>query len=250
MDKTSPDEKRILVISDLHNNVISIELASKLAELFDVSMVVNAGDLTDLGSHYEKEVALALKKIKRPQLFVSGNHDSPEVVSAVKQVPEMNVLMGQDVTVSGVHFLGLPDPSSLKSGLREVESSSAQIADYRKLLLHRLITFHPKPDVVIIHDPKIAASAIGKVPVFISGHTHTVQLEQRQGTVLINPGTTGAAGIRYFINEQKPPITAMILHVVKQKTLKVKAVDLLEFNAPKGEYSLRHKRLPLDSTGS
>jgi hypothetical protein len=49
----------------------------------------------------------------------------------------------------------------------------------------------------------------------LNGHTHKLNLFQRDGSIVINAGTTGAAGIRGFQTNSDIPYSAVLLYFKK-----------------------------------
>ena len=66
-------QPRLVVASDLHNNVLGIPL---LEDAAGNSPVLFAGDLTDRGSPLETRLVQRIAGVGKRFVFVSGNHDS------------------------------------------------------------------------------------------------------------------------------------------------------------------------------
>ena len=55
------------------------------------------------------------------------------------------------------------------------------------------------PDIFGVHNNRIAlAIEPGVFPVILFGHNHVLEVVQKEETMYINAGTTGASGIRGF----------------------------------------------------
>ena len=52
------------------------------------------------------------------------------------------------------------------------------------------------PDVVCVHNPRMAEPLRGTARLILCGHLHRVEVETKDGTVVCNAGTTGGAGVR------------------------------------------------------
>jgi len=57
----------------------------ELAEKTKVNLVIDTGDLSDLGLPIENELSKGIAELKVPYLFVAGNHDSQATVAAIRQ---------------------------------------------------------------------------------------------------------------------------------------------------------------------
>ncbi|MEN6521996.1 MAG: metallophosphoesterase [Armatimonadota bacterium] len=233
------EQIRILAISDLHNNPVGMEFADNLARLFDADMVLNAGDLTDLGTKYENSIAEQATKFSIPQVFVSGNHDSVETLMALRKTGKVLLPNEQVVEVAGLRIIGQHDPASREIGPRRVLATTEEIsrARYR---LKRVVANLPKPpDILLIHEPDVASAFVGKIPIIVSGHDHTLAASSTKGTAWIRPGSTGASGIRYFIEGSGKSITAAVIYVTRTPRPRAVAVDLIAITNPDGEFTVR-----------
>ena len=76
----------VLHVSDIHNNPVAYNFAAQVIESFGVDVILDTGDLTDWGTALEAEITKRIKQLGLPYIFVSGNHDSPEVVSRLREI--------------------------------------------------------------------------------------------------------------------------------------------------------------------
>jgi predicted phosphodiesterase len=208
---------RVLHISDLHNNPAAVSFVRDLAQKFEVSAVIDTGDLSDFGTPVEARAAQGLAGLRElgiPYVFVAGNHDSEATMRAVEANLGGIVLRAGEppVTVAGLGIMGAPDPSALRSGEGDVNTSSEELLAAGEELLGRYQAANPRPDIVCVHNPRQAAPLRGAVALVLCGHMHRPSVEVEQGTVLCNAGTTGAAGGRYFERPEGVPFSAAILH--------------------------------------
>ena len=65
---------KILIFADLHANKSALKKIIARARKKDISLIVCAGDFTIFGNE-QKEILSKLNKIKKPVLFVHGNHE-------------------------------------------------------------------------------------------------------------------------------------------------------------------------------
>lgn len=244
----SPDEAgdqiRILAVSDLHNNPFGMKFAREIAQMFNVDMVLDAGDLTDFGSNYENDLGKQLDKFGCPHVFVTGNHDSLQTVSELKKLKNTCVLDQKAVKLKGLQILGQSDPASCRIGGTRIPLASASEISRASRKLSRMVSgMSKRPDILLVHEPNIARKFVGKVPIIISGHDHFLATSNVKGTTWVRPGSTGASGIRYFAKSIKgKDITAAIIYVDRSPKVRATAVDLIDITSPKGEFVITRKK--------
>jgi hypothetical protein len=110
------------------------------------------------------------------------------------------------------------------------------------------------PDLLLVHNPDVARAFAGRVPVLVSGHTHRQEVEKIKGSIYINPGTTGAAGIRGLAAPAGPRRTvssAAILYFSpplpgggKRSSFSLTAVDLVNFDPLSGKFGVERQLFP------
>lgn len=226
------DNVRILHVSDLHNNPAGLNFMREVAHQFNVSLIVDTGDLTDFGSPPETAMVQGIAKIGYPYVFVAGNHDSQTVIRAIERLPNVTVLNGQVADVEGFTFLGLPNPASARASVGNVDTTPQELQAGAETLLQTLHGLPTPPDMIAIHNPEEARPLLGSVPLVLCGHLHRYYVETLSAiepppadphapatrgaavpfdTVICNAGTTGAAGLRYFEKEQGVPFSCAVL---------------------------------------
>lgn len=206
------DTVKVLLVSDLQSNPVGVEFIQALAGNFRVDLVIDAGDLTDLGTPLETHLAEGLAEIDLPYVFVPGNHDSAETIEFVGSMKNSIILDGQVVKVSGLNIFGNADP--LSSGT-EV---STDATEWNKLLDQQAEALLQNPpeqevDLVVVHNPRVARRLAGTYPLIATGHTHQQSIEFTEDAVLLNPGSSGAAGVRGLYTDQVVPYSAIILYI-------------------------------------
>ncbi|MEW6447513.1 MAG: metallophosphoesterase family protein [Bacillota bacterium] len=238
------EEIKLLLISDIHNNPVGAALARQLAQRFDVDAVLDAGDLTDLGSPLELNLIEDIKKMEVPYVLAPGNHDSPEVINSLSLHPKIRILDGRVVNVAGLAVLGSPDPSAYRptptadSPAREEAELQVQADALAEVLDRSERPVH----VLMVHDPRLARRFVGRVPLLVCGHTHRVTVEGDRSSLLLNPGTTGAAGIRGLQSVQEIPYSAVVVHldpVTKEPT----AVNVITYRPREGSFRVEHRTI-------
>lgn len=230
---------RVLLISDLHNNPVGVRFALDLAQTYQPKLVLIAGDFTDLGHPLEPELLAGLKKFDVPIVAVAGNHDSRATVRVLKTIPEMTVLDGQVVDKGGFSIIGFGDPSARRSGTGSVDTSPARLRALARRIGSRL--HHAQPDILLVHNNDLARSVAGCAPVIADGHLHKASVRSQSGSVLVNPGTTGAAGVRYFSAKEKPSYTAAVLQFTLGSKPRLRKVDSIRMELPSGDFEVRRE---------
>ena len=208
------DEIRVLHISDIHLSPLGYEFAQKLAEGFDVNFVIDTGDVTSFGSPAENLILKYVPGFGLPYVFVRGSHDSPGLQKAMQEIPNARVLDGSSTTIDGITIYGLGDPYFVKG--RGQPLSDQQVADLvgsaGPQVLDDVTGASVSPDVVAVHDDRMAEAAGGSVPLVVSGHFHENTARVEHGTLFLRVGTTGGAGPMGFVAEGKEPLSAEILY--------------------------------------
>jgi predicted phosphodiesterase len=247
-----PDENslRLLHISDVHNNPAALDLTLALAASYKVEGLLCTGDLTDYGSPVESRLVARWPALPVPSLFVSGNHDSQATMRAIAALPNATLVKdGEVVERFGLRIVGWNDPVSLRPGIGDAEVSEAELTALRERMAGCLTALTPKPDLVLVHNYHAAEACAGLAPVFLYGHDHRARVAQRQGSWLIDAGTTGAAGIRFVTGDHRPPFSAAILYFCRPPVVRLQAVDLLQLHQPSGEFTVERSTADLP-TGS
>lgn len=201
---------KLLHVSDIHNNPVAYPLIRAVSEKFDVDLIVDTGDITDLGSPLEAKMTRQIKAMPVPYVFVPGNHDSPEVIASLKKLPNVKVLDGGVVQVKGLTLLGKADPSSYSNavtppGEEKIQEIVAGLQDF-------LAGSANKPTVIAVHNNRVARALAGEARVILYGHDHRLSIEQVKGSWLVGAGTSGAAGIRGLAVTYDVPYTLVVLY--------------------------------------
>lgn len=196
---SGPDVVNIGLVSDRHCNTGMDRVIAALLDTLGVRVLVSAGDDAFSGSFgFESActagLASATHRAHITDVFVGGNHDSPETL-ADEQTQGIEVLDGKLLTVDGLTFAGLSDPRTSRYG----EGMQPSPAELRKRLIidqgartGELACAHDGPVVVVLHDPTAGRTALqngcGKAVLALDGHTHK---ETGPEAVPLPDGTTG-----------------------------------------------------------
>jgi predicted phosphodiesterase len=250
MVMANPEEQgevvKVLLVSDLHSNPVGIELCKSLAARFKVDFLINAGDLTDMGSQLETGTTQELAAIGVPQLFVSGNHDSPETINFVAGLPDSHVLNGQMFNLNGVKVLGFAHPLSAVPAV-EYDNPEEEEEVYKEQVtrIKEAVLAQGRPDILVVHDSRLGKEITPLANLVVAGHDHRIRIEEGSEGVFINPGTTGASGLRGFYSEKGISYSAAIAYLVPGSGLV--AVDMVQYNPISQQFSLERKLLNASS---
>lgn len=200
---------RVLHVSDIHNNPVAMELVERVAASFAVDLVIDTGDITDFGTPLEVELLSRLDDWPVPYVIVLGNHDSPAIANHLAAIPAVTLLKGEVVEIAGLKIMGISDPAAQRETMLPAEPEElAAAVDQGEQLLAR----SGKPDILAVHEQRLALPFAGKVPVILHGHSHSPQIREIEGSVVIDAGTSGAAGIRGLQSTEEIPYTLVLLH--------------------------------------
>ncbi len=239
-------ELKVLHVSDIHNNPVGMKFTSQVINTFDVDLVIDTGDVTDFGTPLEADLIADLVDFDVPYVFVPGNHDSPEVISRMKEIDNVIVLEEGKINMLGLVIAGIKDPSS--RSVEMVVREKEVLQDYAQRL--EVVVEEGEPtDIVAVHHPAISDGLIGSVPVILNGHTHSLDVQDEQGTMLFNAGTTGAAGIRGFQTRKEVPYSVVLLHFAEEEEAhRLIAYDIIKVFQLHSGFSLERVLLPQDVT--
>jgi predicted phosphodiesterase len=234
---------RVLHVSDLHLNPAGFDLAERLADQFDVAAVVDTGDMGTWGLPREPEVAANVRRFRVPYLFVKGNHDDPDMVKAVAANPNARVLDGGGTEVAGIRFFGVGDPTFTPGKGGDVEEFE-KLKEQRSVAVADTIERQAlRPDVLLVHDGRLAAYARGHVATVLDGHLHRFGTEVTNGTRTLMSGTTGAGGPDNLRAPEPPPADAEVIYF-DPTTHRPVAVDRISVRLPGSSFSVERLLLP------
>jgi predicted phosphodiesterase len=241
------DTVRILHISDVHLNVTSLDLARQLAEQFDVAAVVDTGDMGTWGLPPERRVASLVGRFRVPYLFVKGNHDNADMVAAVAANRNARVLDHRAVEVEGIRFYGVADPTFTPGRGYQVEKFEQLKVAQSVAVGGALDALAARPDVLLVHDGRLAAYARGRVATVLDGHLHQFGTELLHGTRTLQTGTVGAAGPDGLRTAKLPPSTAEVIYF-SRATRRPVAADRITVQSIGSSFSVERVLLPEGET--
>lgn len=211
-DMADTSDLSILHVSDIHNNPAAFDFIEELVRSFDVDAVVDTGDITDYGTSLEAQLVDRIERLGVPYFFVPGNHDSPDVVDRMRSLENVVVLDGNRVNFRGLVIAGKADPGSMSPEMSVM--TPAQVAEAAEEI-GSTVTAAGAVDILAVHNNMLAQRFVGVVPVVLHGHDHRMKVTQDRGTVLVDAGTTGAAGLRLLEKPGGVPFTVALLHFSK-----------------------------------
>jgi predicted phosphodiesterase len=208
------DEVRVLHISDIHLSTLGYGFAQELARSFDVDLVIDTGDTTSFGAPNEEFILDEVPDFGLPYVWVRGNHDSADFQDAMTEIDDAVVLDGGTAEVEGFSIYGLGHPyfnqeRGSPMGDEDVEALVEAAAEEVFADVSALVD---PPEIVLVHDDRMADGIAGLVPLVLSGHFHEDRAEVVDGTVFLRVGTTGGASPTGFTAEGNVPFSAEVLY--------------------------------------
>jgi predicted phosphodiesterase len=207
-------EIRVLHISDIHDSPVGYDFAEQIATGFDVDMVLDTGDITSFGTPAENLILQYVPRFDRPYVFVRGSHDSTALQGELAKIPNAVVLDHTTATVHGITFYGAGDPVFISNRSSPLDSATfARISRSAcPQILSDVEALPSPPDVVAVHDEKMAECLAGSTPLVVSGHLHVNAAWVDRGTQYLQVGTTGGGG-PILTNDAGPqPLSAQVLY--------------------------------------
>jgi predicted phosphodiesterase len=231
------DSVAILHVSDIHSNPLGVELAKQLAARFGVDAVVDTGDLTGFGVTVEARIGRLIERIGVPYYLVPGNHDSAANEAALDRVPNVTVLDGDVADVDGVRILGWADPTDTNWNNIPPEEAAALRVEEGEETAAQVTAL--TPDVLAVHDRRLAEASYGRVPLVIAGHYHKRIVEEQDGTLVLSVGSTGATGLKFFVEAERD-YEAEILYFRGGRAI---AVDYVRFSGLGSDFEIERETL-------
>jgi predicted phosphodiesterase len=249
LDEVSPPGAvPILHISDVHSSPIGVDFAQQLALEFEVAAVVDTGDLVTFGSTVERNLAVErVPEFGVPYLFVRGNHDPPVVSRRIERFELGETLDSEGITVAGIRFFGAAHPLYTPGGpMEEDEAVAEDVAEAGEALAVRMAAEVTPPDVLLVHDGRMADAVVGEVPLVLSGHFHEFAASLEEGTLRLRSGSTGGGLLDTFANEEAVPLEAQILYF-SGTPARLYAVDRVALDPDTREISVARELIDLQT---
>ncbi|HEV8683618.1 MAG TPA: metallophosphoesterase [Actinomycetota bacterium] len=227
----------VLHISDIHLSPIGMDFAQRLSRSFDVDLVVDTGDLTSFGTRLEQEILRRIPEFRVPYVFTPGNHDSATITARVAAAPNAVVLEGRMVEVEGLRIFGAGHPLFTPSASRQLDpvGIASTLREAGEKLTVRIAVLLPRPDLVAIHDDRMAEPWAGLVPLVVSGHFHEGDERTLDETLFLRVGSTGGGGLEGLARET---MSAEILYFEGEPPALV-AYDVVDLDPETGDLTVR-----------
>lgn len=247
------DATAILHVGDIHANPLGVEITQELARAFDVDLVIDTGDLgsntLDTGSlssltdPIDRQLVDGIAAIEAPYLYVPGNHDSPGLLRTLGSADNVLLMEKQLEEVEDLEIVGWDDSTfTTDSTVTEEEKEQARAEEAPEVaeLVGELT-----PDILAVHDERLAAESFGSVPLVLAGHAHERRLEEIDGTLLLRVGTTGATGLKSLTLETDKNYEAQVIYLRDGLPI---AVDYVTFRGVSNDFQV--ERTTLDELGA
>jgi len=202
-DIGKPPAARLLLVSDIHG-ANQYPVMKRIVDDEKITAVIDSGDLLNLGSVTEAELAgifASIKSLGVPYIFVRGNHDASSLtdqalLQRMQKIPNVVLLEPTPQTytelgVNGVLIAGFNDPRFFGDDNKNIARKEQPAAD----LFNQAFASRPPPDIVVTHEP-VAAGMVSSATLRINGHLHKDELEGNR----IGVGTfTGGGTMSHFL---------------------------------------------------
>lgn len=229
-----PGTYRVLHVSDLHLDPVGMQLAIDLANEYEVELVIDTGDVSYFGT--EQEGALAAAQLSaRPYIFIPGNHDSRPVLDNLLGTGNVTVLDGETTTTArGLVVLGVGDPAGdSEAYMPDREAAAEKGEELAREFRGRAV------DIAAVHNPSSGEAFAGRVPLVLSGHTHTAVFETVDDTIFLGAGTTGGVNFNDLEDDPHIPHSAAILYFSVAEPGRLVAIDQIEVYGRARQSSIR-----------
>ena len=183
-------EIRVLHISDIHLSPLGMTFAAEVGRAFGVDFVLDTGDITSFGTPAENLILSAIPSFGRPYVYVRGNHDSIALQESVARIRNAIVLDGRERKIKGLTVYGLGDPifTPNKITIRSDEQLAGIVRAAGSRILADVRREAAPPDIVAVHDDRMAEAVAGYVPLVVSGHFHQQSARAVGGTLFDESG--------------------------------------------------------------
>lgn len=227
----------VLHISDMHLSPIGMDFAQRLSQSFGVDMVVDTGDITSFGSPLEQAILDRIPEFGVPYVFVRGNHDSAQIAARLRTFENTVVLDGAMEEVGGLRIFGASHPLFTPSASRNLEPAGIEetLLEAGERLKARIAVLLPRPDLVAIHDDRMAEPWAGLIPLVISGHFHEGASREINETHFLRVGSTGGGGLEGLAGAE---LVAEILYFEGEPP-ELAAYDVVELDPDTGDLTVR-----------
>jgi len=235
-------EIKVLHVSDIHNNPASLEFIDQMVRTFGIDMVIDTGDLSDFGTPLEASLFEGIRKLGVPYVIVPGNHETPAIIKEMKLIPNVLLIENGVLDVAGIRIAGIADPASNSP---DYTVNMDKLKEFAQILEGSIKGAEKKPDLLAIHNVKLAEKLTGQVPVILSGHDHRFKINFKGNSLFIDAGTSGASGIGALQTDSDIPYSFVLLHFDRGAAgVRLKYTDTITISGRQSGYSLERKIYP------
>jgi hypothetical protein len=151
------------------------------------------------------------------------------------------VLDDRTKRIKGLTVYGLGDPifTPNKLTLQTDEQLAGIVRSAGVRLLAGIRRSTEPPDIVAVHDDRMAEAAAGFVPLVISGHFHKQSARVMDGTLFLRDGSTGGAGANVFTEQGGIPLEAEVLYFERSALHRLVAYDLIQQSPESGSLTVK-----------
>jgi len=211
----------LLVTSDIHCLPGAYDFLAEIVKADPkIQFMLDAGDLTDHGTATENQLCFqGIDKVGVPVIVTQGNHDSSDTMVYLSTLDNVTVLDDSGTEQSDLSIYGIGDESYTPS----VDGDMPHGAQAYQMIPEGT-------DILLAHRPKTAEQYSGEVGLAVSGDTHDQEVAVQDGTLYVNPGTTGAAFLRAYATDKPAHRTAAIIYIdpLTKKPIAVSQLDMGE----------------------
>ena len=212
-DRDAAADRSFMVASDIHANWLTLPAFERYTDHRPVFLI---GDFALQGTPIEAGIAARAAAVGHPTVAVSGNHDTPLVMRRLAQagaivlthggrlMPDDHVRGPAVVRIAGLLVAGYEDPLGEQGGSfgHRLDLTPAEIRTQDVRVEAWFDGLSPRPQVVLVHDFRVAAALRqhvadeGSGPLLIlTGHDHRQHVDRTGDVVEVDGGTLGAGGL-------------------------------------------------------
>ena len=246
LGQSNPDPQggttAILHVSDIHGNPIGLDVTEELAREFGVDAIVDTGDLasstfdtgelSSLSAPLERSMIKTIGRLPAPYIFVAGNHDSFDLRDQLRGAANVEYLDRDSTFVGSLELFGWADPTYTPEDVSGSDKADERLEEADDVAA---AVAAATPDVLLVHDQRLASESYEEVPLILGGHMHARSIEELETTTILTVGSTGATGLKAFTVEADNPYEAEIIYFEGDDLI---AVDYVKVGALGSEFEL------------
>lgn len=207
------DTRRLVLASDLHNNLLTLRTLRRYAA---GNLTILAGDFTINGGRSEAPLAGLAASAGDPVVVVSGNHDSPGIMNALRRGGatvldhDAGVRSFGGTTIAGFEdplmFGGQEFPDGIRAGISfgDIPEGRRHFVDAVRQRWEWWHELPARPSVLVVHQAAIGRALAdliwreapdGAPLVILVGHTHRQRLDRYGPVTVVDSGSIGGGGL-------------------------------------------------------